>query len=163
MHLSTLARDCQNRSRRMRPDEERRLVTTDDFNAFCGSLPSTTHVVQWGGAHVWKIGGKVFVIGGLGRAGAKNGISFKCSKSSFEMLKEMPGLRPAPYLASRGMSWIQWTGPETIDAAGLKDYIAESYRLVAAGLPKRVQVELGLSGPAEKTRKPRMGRSRNGR
>ena len=32
-------------------------MTTDDYNAFCGGLPRTTHVVQWGGADVWKIGG----------------------------------------------------------------------------------------------------------
>ena len=33
------------------------------YNAFCKSLPHTTHVVQWGDADVWKVGGKVFVIG----------------------------------------------------------------------------------------------------
>ncbi len=33
------------------------------FNAFCKTLPATTHVVQWGGASVWKVGGKVFAIG----------------------------------------------------------------------------------------------------
>jgi predicted DNA-binding protein (MmcQ/YjbR family) len=135
----------------------------DAFNTFCASLPHAHHVAQWGGAHVWKVGGKVFVIGGLGRAGHRNGISFKCSPSHFEMLKEMPGLRPAPYLASRGMSWIQWTGPETLDAAGLKDYIAKSYRLVANGSPKRVQVELGLAAPAVKSRQPQSGRSRHAR
>ena len=41
-------------------------MTLDEYNAFCGSLPSTTHVVQWGGADVWKVGGKVFAIGGRG-------------------------------------------------------------------------------------------------
>ncbi len=138
-------------------------MTVNDFNAFCGLLPSTTHVVQWGGAHVWKVGGKVFVIGGLDREGEKNGVSFKVTPASFEMLKEMPGLRPAPYLASRGMSWIQWTGPETLDAAGLKDCIAESYKLVAAGLPKRVQLELGLAAPAIEKRQPRSGKPHHDR
>ena len=33
-------------------------MTYEEFNAFCGSLPATTHVVQWGGADVWKVGGK---------------------------------------------------------------------------------------------------------
>ncbi len=28
------------------------------------SLPATPHVVQWGGSDVWKVGGKVFAIGG---------------------------------------------------------------------------------------------------
>ena len=39
-------------------------MTYDQFNAFCGALPATTHVVQWSGSHVWKIGGKVFAVGG---------------------------------------------------------------------------------------------------
>ncbi len=34
------------------------------------SLPATTHVVQWGGAHVWKVGGKVFAVGGVGSGAA---------------------------------------------------------------------------------------------
>ncbi len=37
----------------------------DEYNAFCRSLPATAYVVQWGGAHVWKVGGKVFAIGGM--------------------------------------------------------------------------------------------------
>ena len=38
-------------------------MTADGFNIFCRALPATTHVVQWGGAHVWKVGGKVFAFG----------------------------------------------------------------------------------------------------
>jgi predicted DNA-binding protein (MmcQ/YjbR family) len=77
----------------------------DDFNAFCGALPATTHVIQWGGADVWKVGGKVFAIAGWA-GGHPTGITFKVSRIAFEVLRELPGLRPAPYLASRGMSWI---------------------------------------------------------
>ena len=39
-------------------------MTLDEYNGFCASLAATTHVVQWGGAHVWKVGGKVFAIAG---------------------------------------------------------------------------------------------------
>ena len=38
-------------------------MTPAAFNAFCRTLPATTYVCQWGGSHVWKIGGKVFAIG----------------------------------------------------------------------------------------------------
>ena len=77
-------------------------MTLDDYNSFCASLPHTTHVVQWGGAHVWKVGGKVFAIGGWSD-GDGLAVSFKVSEMAFDILKEQPGLRPAPYLASRGM------------------------------------------------------------
>ncbi len=117
-------------------------MTYDEFNTYCASLPSTTHVVQWGGAHVWKVGGKVFAIGGW--ADGKPGITFKVSKIAFEMLKDEPGLRPAPYLASRGMSWIQHYDKPGLSKKELKAYIAESHKIVAGGLSKKKQKELGL-------------------
>jgi len=46
-------------------------MTQDDYDALCACLPHTTHVVQWGDASIWKIGGKVFVIGGWLRAFAR--------------------------------------------------------------------------------------------
>ncbi|MCT7377491.1 MmcQ/YjbR family DNA-binding protein [Chelativorans salis] len=117
----------------------------EDYNSFCASLPHTTHVVQWGGAHVWKVGGKVFAIGGWSD-GEMVAVTFKCSDLAYDILKEQPGLRPAPYLASRGMKWIQRQTAETMDDAALKEYLGESHRLVAAGLPKKMQRELGLAG-----------------
>lgn len=113
------------------------------FDAFCRALPHSTFVQQWGDAHVWKIGGKVFAL-----ARQEEGVlyaSFKCSDLAFEILRDnRPGVRPAPYLASRGMKWIQRFGPETLDDKAFLEHIAESYRLVGAGLPKKRQAELGL-------------------
>lgn len=114
-----------------------------EFNRFCRSLPHTHHVVQWGGAQVWKIGPKVFAIGWF--EGASAAISFKVSDMSFDVLKDWPGCQPAPYLATRGMKWIQRTGRQGMSDAALKDYLRESYRLVSLGLPKKVQKALGLN------------------
>ncbi len=119
-------------------------MTREDYDAFCGSLPHATHVVQWGDASVWKIGGKVFAIGGWSH-GKNFAVSFKCSKTSFAILSELPGLRPAPYLASRGISWMQRVDDSALDDAGLQAYLRQSYALVAAGLPKRTQRALGLT------------------
>lgn len=74
-------------------------MTYDEFNRFCRGLPSTTHVVQWGGSHVWKVGGKVFAIGGWDDG--DEAFTFKVTDLSYEILKNQPGLRPAPYFASR--------------------------------------------------------------
>lgn len=79
-------------------------MTYKQFNKFCRALPASTYVVQWGGAHVWKVGGKVFAIGGWQDDEAS--FTFKVSDIAYEMLKEQPGLRPAPYLASRGMNGL---------------------------------------------------------
>ena len=119
------------------------FVTGEDYNAFCASLPATSHVVQWGGSHVWKVAGKVFAVAGWGD---KNefAVSFKVTPLSFDILKEQPGMRPAPYLASRGMTWIQhYTAPGLSDE-DLKLYLQKSHRLVADGLSKKKQREFGL-------------------
>ena len=118
-------------------------MTYDEFNAFCASLKATSHVVQWGGADVWKVGGKVFAVGGWDDGGAGR-FTFKVSDISYEVLKEQPGLRPAPYLASRGMKWIQHYDQPGLTDEELKDYLRESHRIVALGLTKKKRRELGL-------------------
>ncbi len=119
-------------------------MTLEEYNAFCTSLDHTTHVVQWGGSHVWKIGGKVFAIGGVnGPEGFR--VSFKVSPLAFDILKEQPGCQGAPHLASRGMKWIQRFSDAAMDDAALKAYLLESYRLVSLGLTKKLQKELGLN------------------
>ena len=119
------------------------MISLDDYNTYCASLPATHHVVQWGGAHVWKVGTKVFAIAGWSE-GKDLAVTFKCSPQSYDILKEQPGLRPAPYLASRGMKWIQMTSEETLDEDDLKTYLVASHRLAAKNLTKKMQRELGL-------------------
>src|SRR5271163_2857384 len=117
-------------------------MTYEQFNALCRSLTATTYVMQWGGSHVWKVGGKVFAIGGW--QDDEPSFTFKVSEISYEMLKDMPGLRPAPYLASRGMSWIQHYAEPGLGDGALCDYLTESHRLVALGLSAKKRRELGL-------------------
>ncbi|WP_084417843.1 MmcQ/YjbR family DNA-binding protein [Henriciella litoralis] len=115
------------------------------YNSFCGGMAHTTHVVQWGGAHVWKIGGKVFAIAHEDEAGDNFRVSFKVSDLAFDILKEQEGCKGAPHLASRGMKWIQRFSDATLDDEALKLYLAESYRIVSLGLTKTLQRELGLN------------------
>lgn len=117
-------------------------MTCDDFNAFCAALPATAHVVQWGGSHVWKVGGKVFAIGGWDDGTAA--ISFKVGDLSFEMLKDQPGLRPAPYLAARGGKWIQHFDEPGLSDEDLCAYLRASHAIVARGLTRKARRELGL-------------------
>ncbi|MEM7561952.1 MAG: MmcQ/YjbR family DNA-binding protein [Pseudomonadota bacterium] len=115
----------------------------EQFNQFCKTLTATTYVCQWGGSHVWKVGGKVFAIGGW----QKNNLpafTFKASELNFHFLCEQPGYRPAPYLASRGMKWIQQFESSQQEDEALAYYLVESHRIVASGLSKKRQKELGL-------------------
>jgi predicted DNA-binding protein (MmcQ/YjbR family) len=117
-------------------------LTYEEFNAFCGALPAATYVQQWGGSHVWKVGGKVFAIGGWHRDEAS--FTFKVSDIGYEALKTQPGLRPAPYLASRGLKWIQHFARPGLADAALCDYIRQSHAMIAEGLSKKRRTELGL-------------------
>ncbi len=119
-------------------------MTYEEYNAFCKSLPHTTYVMQWGGAHVWKVGGKMFAVGGWNDEGM-TGVTFKVSEIAFEVLKDRPGLRPAPYLASRGMKWIQHYAKPGLSDKDLREHLAESHRIVSLGLTKKLQKELGLN------------------
>lgn len=121
------------------------VMTYKEFDRVCAALPAATKVVQWGGAHVWKVGGKVFAIGGWSNGDWPH-ITFKCSPASFDMLKEEPGLRPAPYLAPRGGKWIQMYDRPGLSKADLRRYIAQSHRIVAEKLTRALKRELGLEG-----------------
>jgi len=119
-----------------------------EFNDFCHALPATTYVMQWHNSHVWKVGGKVFAIGGLGGGLGKDdnaAFIFKASELNFHFLSELPGYKPAPYFASRGMKWIQHYESNDDTDNDLSYYLKESYRLVSLGLTKKKQKELGLN------------------
>ena len=118
-------------------------MTLDEFNAFCAALPATTHVVQWGGSQVWKVGGKVFAIGSGDAAALR--VTFKVSPLSYELLQEQSGLRPAPYLASRGLKWIQHYAEPGLEDADLRDYLRASYQMIADALPRKTRAALGLA------------------
>ena len=69
-------------------------MTYKEFNRFCRSLAATTYVMQWGGSHVWKVGGKVFAIGGW--QDDKPSFTFKVSDFAYEMLKDRLAYAPRP-------------------------------------------------------------------
>ena len=122
-------------------------MTYDQFNKLCRSLKATSHLVQWGNADVWKVGGntgaKVFAIGGWEKED-EPAFTFKVSELNFDVLQDQPGYRPAPYMASRGMKWIQQFRALDDDDEQLRYYIQESHRIVALGLTKKKRAELGL-------------------
>jgi predicted DNA-binding protein (MmcQ/YjbR family) len=52
------------------------------------------------------VGGKVFAIGGWQKTD-DCAYTFKASELNFQVLSVLPGFRSAPYMAARGMKWIQ--------------------------------------------------------
>jgi len=117
-------------------------MTRDEFDTYCASLKATTHVVQWGGASVWKIGGKIFALAPNTAEGEFQSISFKCSDLSYEILIQQEGLIPAPYLAR--MKWVALENEKGMNDDDLKDYITTAYEIIIGKLTKKLRAELGL-------------------
>ncbi len=120
-------------------------MTRTEFDIFCKDLKGTTHVVQWGGASVWKIGGKIFALCANWGKGDPDKISFKCSDLSYSMLREQPGFIPAPYLARA--KWVQMEKAGAMSDDDLKSYIQMAYTIIVGKLTKAQRMELGLELP----------------
>lgn len=114
-----------------------------DYNAFCAALPHSEHVVQWGGADVWKVVGKLYAIARETDAGFME-VTFKASEIAFHIVKDEEGVRPAPYLASRGMKWLQHYAAPGLSDERLKQHITESYHMAIERLTRKKRGELGL-------------------
>lgn len=91
---------------------------------------------------MYKVGGKLFAVVGLGQTDAT--VTFKTSHMAFEILSDSPGLRPAPYMASRGLKWIQQYDEPGLSDDSLCDHIRASYDMVVGGLTKKLRTDLGL-------------------
>jgi predicted DNA-binding protein (MmcQ/YjbR family) len=112
------------------------------FRAACAALPAATYVNQWGGAHVYKVGGKIFAIAGLGGGRETPHYAFKASDMSYELLIEHGIAQPARYLARA--HWVQLTEPDALPDDDLLAYLAQAHGLVAAKLTRAERKRLGL-------------------
>ncbi|MGK9234034.1 MmcQ/YjbR family DNA-binding protein [Inquilinus limosus] len=113
-------------------------MTPEAVEAFCLSLPGATLSVQWGGAHVFKVGGKIFaLLAGMSRGEPE--AWFKASDFSHILLIEQPGIRPAPYLARA--KWVA-AALDALPEADLQAYLREAHRLILAKLTRAARAEI---------------------
>jgi len=106
------------------------------------SLPLTSFVKQWGENLVFKVAGKVFFLITLD-GGVAEAVVFKCAPAEFDELTAIDGVGQAPYFAKR--HWVRVSDPDVLPAAELTRRLRRSYALVAAGLPKKIRLQLGLA------------------
>ena len=118
---------------------------TADFEpqrALSATLPGATESVKWGADLVHSVGEKMFVIYLPDAAGVARVINFKVDAERFLELTAVPGVTPAPYLART--KWVQVQHPHGLAAHDLDELVRRSPALVAAGLTKKLQREIGL-------------------
>jgi predicted DNA-binding protein (MmcQ/YjbR family) len=110
-------------------------MSREATNRIAASLPGTEVSDPWGGGHdAWKVGGKMFACVGAMR----EGVNVKTdSIETAEMLIDAGVGERAKYFHR---SWVYL--PEDTAEAELQHRIEVSYRIVRAGLPKKVQAGL---------------------
>lgn len=101
---------------------------------FCNALPHVTEDVKWGQDLCFLIGGKMFCVTGFN---AHLKVSLKVSDEEFEELSSRSGIIPAPYLAR--YKWIYIQQESVFSKKDWEHYVTQSYSLVKAKLPKKVQ------------------------
>ena len=111
------------------------------LQSFALGLPHTTVVVQWGGCHVFKIAGKMFLLL-VPEGGTLEGAIFKCTPDEFDELTDRDGIIQAPYCAKR--HWAKVVDFGALTDAELQERIRRSRELVIAGLSRKTRRELGL-------------------
>jgi predicted DNA-binding protein (MmcQ/YjbR family) len=109
-------------------------MTRKIVNAICRTFPGAEVSDPWGGGHdAWKVGGKMFACIGAVIPGVS--IKTDCIETAQMLIDAGVGVK-APYFHR---SWVNlpWGTPE----AELRHRLIASYRLVRAGLPKKVQAQ----------------------
>ena len=125
-------------------------------NAICRTFPGATVSDPWGGGHdAWKVGGKMFAC-----IGAETpGVSVKTdSVETAEMLIEAGVAVKAPYFHR---SWVNLPWGTSKDE--LRYRLAQSYKLVRAGLTRKAQAKLAPFDEAEAAAKPQRRERRRAR
>lgn len=113
----------------------------DRLRNFALALPHATVVKQWGECLVFKVAGKMFLILVLD-GGTVERLTFKVTPEEFAELTEIDGISQAPYCAKR--MWVQVADLAALPEPVLNARIRRSYDLVAAGLPQKTRLALGL-------------------
>jgi predicted DNA-binding protein (MmcQ/YjbR family) len=115
-------------------------MNIEAIQEFCKSLPGVTEDIKWEDHLCFNIGGKMFVVTSLNSQPLT--FSFKATDEDFAGLSATPGFIPAPYMARH--KWILCEDAATVPQQKFEYLARQSYDLVKARLPKKLQKELGI-------------------
>jgi predicted DNA-binding protein (MmcQ/YjbR family) len=103
-------------------------MDVEAIRRFCLSFPNATEDMPWPDDLCFKVGGKIFAAVSLSTV--PKGITFKCSPEIFAELVEREGITPAPYVGR--YKWVRLEGLDVLRDAELKEFIGQSYEMMAA-------------------------------
>ena len=112
-------------------------MNIEDLREYCLSLSNTTEGVKWESNLAFMLFEKIFLLASI--AAQPTRITFKVSPEYFHEIAALAGCGQAPYFAKG-----QWIGMEDISQFSdedLKSFIKNSYNLIKAKLPKKLQIQ----------------------
>ncbi|WP_369907992.1 MmcQ/YjbR family DNA-binding protein [Tropicimonas sp. IMCC34043] len=111
-------------------------MNRDEVNTLCAALPGAELTAPFGPGHdIWKVGGKIFAATGS----EARGVSVKCADvETAEMLRTLGGCEKAPYFHR---SWVL-VPFDSAKATEIEHRVRDSYRIIRAALPKKLQATL---------------------
>jgi len=117
------------------------VLTPARLRSICLERPRSVEEFPFGeDTSVFKVAGKIFAISSLESTPLE--VSLKCEPEIAVQLRTThQAVRPGYHLDKRHWNTVTLDG--SLEDAFVVDLIEDSYDLVVAGLPKRVQAELG--------------------
>lgn len=112
-------------------------MNLDMIREIASKLPHVMEDIKWGNDLCFCIAEKMFCITGL-ESPVK--VCVKVTDEEFDELIERTGFIPAPYLARN--KWVLIDDSSKISKKELSHFIQQSYNLVKAKLPKKLQTKL---------------------
>jgi predicted DNA-binding protein (MmcQ/YjbR family) len=109
----------------------------EKLRQICLALPGASEEIKWGEDLCFVVGAKMFCVAGM----HDGHITLKVRDEDFADMTEREGISPAPYLGRN--NWVIVQKGNKLKPKEWGYYIKQSYELVKAKLPKRVQRELG--------------------
>ena len=114
------------------------------------SMPGATETIQWGDNHVFKVGGKMFAVADSATDGF---YSFKVADERFLELSDLPGFRPAPYLARA--KWVQVNPAAcTLPDAEIEALVHDAWEIIFSRLTRKLQRQIRGPGDGPKRLRP---------
>ena len=109
----------------------------ETLRSICSKFPGVTEDVKWGHDLCFCVGGKMFCVTSLE---PPHRVSFKVPDEDFEELSQRDGFIPAPYMARN--KWVSVEKTNKVSRKEWKEFVEQSYQLIRAKLPKKVQQSL---------------------
>ena len=107
------------------------------LRSLCLALPGTTEGIKWDHDLCFMVAEKMFCVTSLE---PPHRVSFKVPDEDYEELSQRDGFIPAPYMARN--KWVSVEKTNKVSKKEWKEFVEQSYQLIRAKLPKKVQQSL---------------------